>query len=361
MKAINRIHHPLPTPHSPLLPSPFSLLPLLPFTFYLLLSISSCATVAQAEEYYSIGMAYYEMGEKATNETERNKAFENAARWLERARSAKGTMRASEYNLGRIAFETKRYSVAIKHFESILKADTGNVMALKSAAYTEIMLGNLDGAGKYYARVLTLEPESADDGFNYALVLYAMEKYDESEEILKRFAYAMPDNKNTLLLLSRAEKAQHKIEAIDNFALWLVNNIDPAVRFEYAEVLSEHEYYARAIEELRKTLEEFKPENATETFKKPTIEYTLGRLILIADENNDEGIEMLQAAFDSGYTDTEALLELSKDERVTKVHQEQVRSIVDKIIAKQQTESGGNNETNTDGTANEGGTNSGGT
>jgi hypothetical protein len=82
---------------------------------------------------------------------------------------------------------------------------------------------------------------------------------------------------------------------------------------------------------------------------------------LIADDNNDEGIEMLQAAFNSGYTDTEPLLELSKDARVNKVHQEQIRSIVDKIIAKQQTASGdttGNTESNTDSTANENATNS---
>jgi tetratricopeptide (TPR) repeat protein len=302
---------------------------LLPFTF----SLSSCASTASAEEYYTIGMAYYEMGEKAANATERNKAFDNAARWLERARSARGTMRASEYNLGRIAFETKKYSAAVKHFETILKTDPDNVMALKSAAYTEIMLGNLNGAEKYYAKVLVLEPESTDDGFNYALVLYAMERYEDAENVLKRFAYDMPDNKNTLLLLARSGKALHRVESIDDYALWLVNNIDPTVRFEYAEVLSEHEFYAKAIEELKKTLEEFKPENETETFKKSTVQFTLASLILTADSENDEGIEMLQAAVDGGYKDVDALLELSKDSRVTKIHQDQIRSITDKAIS----------------------------
>jgi Tfp pilus assembly protein PilF len=327
---------PLPVPNSPFPTTHYSLLTALCSLLSVLCLLSSCATATAAEEYYSIGMAYYEMGEKAANDTERNKAFENSARWLERAKSAKGTMRASEYNLGRIAFETKKYSIAVKHFEQILKADPDNVMALKSAAYTEIMLGNIDGAGKYYQKVLTLEPESTDDGFNYALVLYAMEKYEDAENVLKRFAYAMPDNKNTLLLLARAEKMRHKVEAVDDYALWLVNNIDPAVRFEYAEILAEHEFYVRAIEELKKTLEECKPENETETFKKITIQFRLARLILIADINNDEGVELLQAAFDGGYDDVESLLELSEDGRVTKVHQDQVRGIVDKAISKQQ-------------------------
>jgi tetratricopeptide (TPR) repeat protein len=347
-------HSPLPSARRSLFAVHCSLLTAL--CSLLIVLLSSCASAAQAEEYYSIGMAYYEMGEKAANDTERNKAFENAARWLERARSARGTMRASEYNLGRIAFETKRYSAAIKHFESILKADTSNVMALKSAAYTEIMLGNLEGAEKYYIRVLALEPESVDDGFNYALVLYAMERYAEAEEVLKRFDYAMPDNKNTLLLLARSEKIQHKVEAIDNYALWLVSNTDPAVRFEYGEVLAENEFFARAIEEVRKTLEEFTSEHETKTFKKATVQFTLARLLLIADPNNDEGVEMLQTAFDSGYSDVEALLELSQDDRVTKVHQEQVRSIADKAIAKQQSAPGANTETGTGESGSTGGT-----
>jgi hypothetical protein len=55
-----------------------------------------------------------------------------------------------------------------------------------------------------------------------------------------------------LLLLARSEHAQKKVEAIDDYALWLTNNSDPLVRFEYAESLSDSEFYARAIEELKK-------------------------------------------------------------------------------------------------------------
>ena len=90
----------------------------------------SCAGLAtSAEEYYSIGMAYYEMGK-----------YEEAERWLNRALSRNRTMSASEYNLGRIAFGTGRYRDALKKFNAILKKDPQNVMALKAAAYTRIKL-----------------------------------------------------------------------------------------------------------------------------------------------------------------------------------------------------------------------------
>ncbi|MDR3301672.1 MAG: tetratricopeptide repeat protein [Spirochaetaceae bacterium] len=293
------------------------------FLFSFFFFLSSCASAASAEEYYAIGMAYYDMGK-----------FDEAQRWLERASSVKTTMRASEYNLGRIAYETKKYTVAAKHFENILKRDKENVMALKSLAYTKVMLGDIDGAEKYYAKVLKLEPESADEGYNYAMILYAMEKYAEAEAVLKVFSYDMPDNKNTLLLLARSEKAQDKVEAIDDYALWLVQNSDPLVRYEYAEALEAASYYARAIEALKKALEEWAVGAETEKFKKSDVQYTLARLMLTADTNNDEALTILQESVDGGFVNLEDIDALAKDPRVSKAHQEEISRIAGTLSVK---------------------------
>jgi Tfp pilus assembly protein PilF len=202
---------------------------------------SSCTSfAASAEEYYSIGMAYFELGK-----------FEEAERWLNRAKAADKTKVASEYNLGRIAFETGRYREAAVIFDRILDRDPQNTLALRAAAYTRIKTGELTKAEQYYQRVLKLIPESADDGYNYSLVLFAVKKFEEAELALTKNPYALEDNKDALLLYARIQKAQDKVEAIDTYAKFLANNPEPQVRYEYAQLLESAELYAKAVDEYR--------------------------------------------------------------------------------------------------------------
>jgi tetratricopeptide (TPR) repeat protein len=279
----------------------------------------SCGTATSAEEYYSIGMAYYEMGK-----------YEEAERWLSRAVGQDKTMRASEYNLGRIQYETGRYTEASKRFEKILKKDPENVLALKAEAYTKIKMGDLKKAEEYYSKVLALEPESADDGYNYALVLFAMDKPAESEAVLLKYEYEIYDKKENLLLLARVQKAQGKLDAIDTYDKWLAKNADPQVRYEYATVLDSGGFYAKALEEMRKALSELSVE--TETLKRSTINFGIARLMLIADASNDEGITMLRDALSSGFKDMDAINDLIKDARLPKARQDEVQRTVDTIL-----------------------------
>ena len=52
---------------------------------------------------------------------------------------------------------------------------------------------------------MELEPEEADNGLNYATVLYAMEEPAEAEEVLKKYDYMILDDKDALLLLARVQ------------------------------------------------------------------------------------------------------------------------------------------------------------
>jgi tetratricopeptide (TPR) repeat protein len=261
-------------------------------------------------------MAYFELGK-----------FEEAEKWLNRARLADKTKTASEYNLGRIAFETGRYQDAAKSFERILKQDPQNVMALKAAAYTQIKTGDFEAAETYYQRVLALVPESADDGYNYALVLYAMKKYAAVEEVLSGHQFALLDNNDVLLLFARAQAAQDKIEAADSYAQWLANNSDPKVRYEYAQVLEKAELYARALEEYRTALSGLSPDSTDPA--KPDIRYTIARLLLIADAESAEGVSELRTAVSEGFTDMAVLEELLNDERISAANRESVRTLID--------------------------------
>jgi tetratricopeptide (TPR) repeat protein len=268
-----------------------------------------------AEEYFSIGMAYFDMGK-----------FAEAEKWLIRAKAKDKTMNASEYNLGRIAFETGRYEEALKHFQSILKQDPNNVMALKAAAYTYIRNGEIEKAESLYEKLLSIVPESADDGYNYALVLYYMEKYAEAEQVLKNHEFALLDNSDVLLLYARAQKKQDKPEAIDSYADWLANNNDAKVRYEYAQLLENHEMYARSLEEYRSALESLAKDSVDPS--KPDIRFSIARVILTADSGNAEGIEELKGAVKDGFSDVEKMQELLDDERVRAADKDEIRLLL---------------------------------
>jgi tetratricopeptide (TPR) repeat protein len=277
----------------------------------------SCASLkgaATAEEYYALGQAYFELGR-----------YDEAERWFNRALAADKTKTASQYNLGRIAFEQGRYGEALRIFDGILADDPGNVLALKAAAYTRIKTGEPEKAEALYNRVLELVPESADDGYNYALVLSALNKHDKAEEVLSRYPFALDENGSALLLLARVQRAQNKVEAADTYGRWLQNNSDPQARYEYAQALEQGAFYARALEEYRGILESVKP---GEKPPRPELRFALARLLLIADSQNEEGLTELKAALSEGFDGEDKLRELLADSRISPSHKEAIEQML---------------------------------
>jgi len=281
-----------------------------------------------AEEYFSIGMAYFEIGQHRT--ANRDHYFREAERWLTRARSRDRTMAASSYNLGRLHFEVGRFEEAALEFESILRLDPYNTLALRAAAYTRIRNGDMEKASALYDRFLALVPESADDGFNHALVLFAMGRYAEAEQTLRRNEFVLMDNPDFLLLYARAQGRQDKPEAIDSFATWLDQNptapVVDRVRFEYARVLESRGLYARALDEYRAALEGLAATAVNPS--RPDARFAVARVLLVADPGNPDGMAELRGAVSDGHADFDAIEALLGDERIGVGHREEIRAIV---------------------------------
>jgi tetratricopeptide (TPR) repeat protein len=300
-------------------------------------SCTSQTRAAKAAEYYSLGMAYFDLGR-----------YDEAERWLTQARSLDRTRLASEYNLGRIAFETGRYEDALTIFDRILQKDPNNTMALKAAAYTRIKTGDFAGAGQLYERILALVPESADDGYNYALVLNAMDKPEEAEAVLAKYPFALVDNKDVLLLYARTLKARHKPEAVDNYSLWLNGNSDPQVQYEFALVLEENGLYARSLEEYRKLLITLPGDAAADQtggqneVRKSVVQFAIARLVLIADPENPQGLTELDLAVSEGYADAEEMKKLLENNEITDSAKEGIRKVIEVL------EKGGEDAAETD-------------
>jgi len=264
-------------------------------SFFTVISNGCASRKASAQEYFELGMAYYNLGK-----------FDEAEKWLIRAKNMDRTMTASTYNLGRLAYEMKRYEEAAKHFEAVLKKDKDNVPALKAAAYSRIKTGDIEIAEKHYAKLLSLVPDSADDGYNHALVLFALERYEQAEELLGKYPASLLENKDTMLLYARAQAKLKKVEAIDSFSNYLtVNASDAKARYEYALVLEENILYARAIEEYRKALTEIN--TGAVNPRKCDVRFALARTLIIADGDNTEGITELQSAIGEEFDDIAAV------------------------------------------------------
>jgi tetratricopeptide (TPR) repeat protein len=283
----------------------------------------SCASQVgiSAEEYYAMGMAYLELGK-----------YEEAEKWLIRARAKDKTKIASEYNLGRIAFETGRYEDAARFFDRILEQDSENILALKAAAYTKIKTGELEKAEALYGRVLALVPDSADDGYNHALILFTMEKHEQAEAVLLQHTFTLEDNKDASLLLARTQKLLNKPEAVDTYAKWLQGNTDNQVRYEYAEVLEQGEFYVKALDEYRAVFNAIPSASPdTQSLSRPALRFTIGRLLLIADPESEEGVDELTLAVTDGFSDTEALEELTEDTRIPDARKDAIRRLIHNI------------------------------
>ncbi|MDR0512636.1 MAG: tetratricopeptide repeat protein [Treponema sp.] len=283
--------------------------------------LPSCVTdQAQAEELFAIGMAFFDLGRFAEAET-----------WLLRARNADRTMVASEYNLGRIAFETGRFQEAAEQFERILRRDPYNVMVLRAAAYSRINNGDLEIAADLYQRVMALVPESADGGFNYALVLYALGRHDESEAALNRHPHSLETSPPSLLLMARVKRAQERIEAVDAYDAWLAavypDRPNPQGVFEFALTLEAAGFYFRAIEQLEAAMEHL--ETDTVTLQRRMLRFERARILLVADPENEEGMTELSASITDGFNDTDAIQAILLDDRLTSAAAAAIREILD--------------------------------
>jgi len=288
--------------------------------FYFIFSFNGCAGMAaSAEEYYSIGMAYFNLGR-----------YEEAEIWLNRAKQADKTMVASTYNLGRLAFEMKRYDEAAAYFEEILKIDPDNILALKAASYSRIKTGDLIIADNHYTRLLKLIPESADDGYNHALVLYAMGQYSGAESILERYPFSLLENRDSMLLYARSQKAQNKIEAVNSYASLLNLSSDPLARFEYAQVLEYHEIYARAIEEYRQSHSETQASAVNPS--RSEIRFAISRALLIADSESHNGITELENAVNEGFNDIDSIGSLLQINNISAENSNSIRIIINDLL-----------------------------
>lgn len=308
----------------------------------LLVFFSGCASsgkVPSAQDYYTLGMAYFDLGKYA-----------EAEKWLLQARRADQTFTASEYNLGRIAFELGRYDEACERFEGLLQKDPDNVMVLKAAAFARLKWGDLGKAETYYKRIVDLSPASVDSRYNYALVLNALGKYEAAEHLLLQLLNENKNDFTSLLLLARTRNAEGKVEALDDYARYLMNNENSEVRLEYAQALVKAQYFGRSLENYQALLK--LSSDALGGIKKADLYFEAAKILLLSGpaigigpsvtpndtsggpsapiEQENLGLTYLKNALREGFKDSQALSALIQDSRLSKGQKEKIEALTQK-------------------------------
>jgi tetratricopeptide (TPR) repeat protein len=273
-------------------------------TWAFFVSCASGPASVSEDELYSLGKAYYDLGK-----------YSEAEVWFQKASTFKKTKNASMYYLGRIAFQQQKYEDAARIFEALLKNDQDNILLLKAAAFSNLKAQKFEKAELQYKRVIELVPGSKDSTYGYALVLYGLQKYDDVYRLLKDLKADSGEDRDALLLLARTEYKLSFPEALDHYTKWLEKGDDPVVLKEFAEVAEQQALYSRAIEAYKKIKQTNREELAG--LQKGETDFLIGRLLLLADPSDGQGIKSIETALSAGYNSKEEFDALLADYRLT--------------------------------------------
>ena len=278
-----------------------------------------------SEEYFSIATAYFELGKYA-----------EAERWFTKAKFDDKTRNASDYNLGRIAFETGHHEDAAVIFEKLISKDPDNLLLLRSAAYSWAKAGKAEKALVHYDRIQVLLPLGKDSSFNHSILLYSIERYAEAIGKLLPYLDSAPEDLDARLLLARCQTALDQPEALDSYAIYLAKKDDVLARYEYAGLCESSEFYALAVENydtLIKALDG-KPvaDRKTGTPTLPVLRFAKARSLFLAGSDTELALNELGKALEAGYNDQVALDQLSTDDRIAV--SDQILALIESITSK---------------------------
>jgi hypothetical protein len=98
--------------------------------------------------------------------------------------------------------------------------------------------------------------------------------------------------------------------------------------------LEQGEFYAKALEEYRALLNALpqgpaaSKDGESPALSRPNIRFALGRLLLIADPESEEGINELTLAVTDGFSGAGELEKLTEDSRISDARKDEIRRLI---------------------------------
>lgn len=140
--------------------------------------------------YAYLGISYYKL-----------KNIEKAQELLEKASSINPKNTVALDGLGRINFDNKNYTEAIKCFEQGLKISAKAVENYRKIAKAYFSCGNFEKAKEYFNKAVEYQPDEPLVYIDYARLLIEKKEYELAIKKLQTVKKIMPDNSDYLNLL----------------------------------------------------------------------------------------------------------------------------------------------------------------
>jgi len=265
-----------------------------------------------ASDYYNIGNAFFELGQ-----------YEKAIQYYENALRVDPSMVKADYNLAVTYVRMKRGADAVTILKRLLAGDPKNTTLMAALGWAYHALGKDAEALGQYDALLALSPADQNALYNSGIILWKMKKKTEALERFHKVLAITPDDTDALfaagsILLSNDEAK----DASDMLSRYVEKKPDDIEAWYLIAAAAERlQKYSRALEAYDKIIAiDAKQGNAW---------YGEARLLLTVVEDPQKGLDALDKALSSGYSDKEAvkallaspqLLEKDKVEEALKEH-----------------------------------------
>lgn len=179
---------------------------------FILLSILFCIFTffscrSMDADLYNLRVEYYFLAEEYVKIEKYDKALELFQKSLSDSDEEKDV--AIMFTIARTAALAKDWTVALQNYNELLLLDPDNLSFLKSIAWIYAQKGDLKMAHSKYTDLYTIHGYDDEILTNYALILLALEYYDDATAVLTSYAELYPEAENleelNILLLNNEE------------------------------------------------------------------------------------------------------------------------------------------------------------
>jgi tetratricopeptide (TPR) repeat protein len=150
-----------------------------------------------------------------------------------------------------------KFDDAIREHQALLQSDPNNLQAHINLISLYGRTGDPAAAKQHFDTAIKLAPNRADAWYNYGVLLFSQQKYDEAEQAFRRALAINPNYTEAHNNLGATYELERRMEeAASEFRAAIADRPDyPLARFHLARILVNESKYEEAIQQLQRALQ----------------------------------------------------------------------------------------------------------